>query len=270
MRSSIGAIELNYLVDGDCDLPWLIFSNSVATDTGLWDGQINFLKGHFRILRYDQRGHGLSDVPIGRYTIDMVADDLYSLMQSLQISRASLIGISMGGMTVLTLAKRHPELVDKLVVCDCGPAANASSTEQWLERIDVVSAEGMSAIVDETINRWFTEQTLKSHSPVIKRVAKMVRSTPREGFIGSAYALSTFDLRPGLEDMNVPTLFMAGQHDAALEGTRALSNSVPGSKFAIVPSAGHLCNLENPQGFITTLKTFLESPRQLHEIRSAN
>ncbi len=257
MKSKVGTVELNYQIDGEPDLPWLVFSNSVATDLSLWDIQVQALKSRFRILRYDQRGHGKSDAPSGEYSIDLAADDLRNLMNSLDIREANLVGISMGGMTVLTLAKRHPQLVDKLVVCDCGPAASPASANQWLQRIEAVKEKGMESIIDETLGRWFTKETLDSKSSIVEAVADMIRNTPNDGFIGSAHALATFDLRPGLEDIRVPTLFIAGEHDAVIEGTRSLSKAVPDSKFIAVAKAGHLCNLENPEGFLSALTDLL-------------
>ncbi|TAN24186.1 MAG: alpha/beta fold hydrolase [Actinomycetota bacterium] len=257
MKSRIGSIELNYVVDGDPNLPWLIFSNSVATDTSLWSEQIPPLSSRFHCLRYDHRGHGLSDATNGKYSIEMLSEDLLALMDSLRIAKASLVGISMGGMTVLTLAKRHPERIDKLVVCDCGPAASPASARQWLDRIDLVSAGGMDAIVDETIGRWFTKETLAANSPIVEKVSRMIRSTSVSGFRGSANALSTFDLRPDLANLKVPTLFIAGEQDAVVGGTRVLSETVPNSKFVAIPNAGHLCNLENPVDFVSALTEFL-------------
>ncbi len=257
MRSNIGTIELNYLVNGESDLPWLVFSNSVATDLTMWDEQVEQLKSRFQILRYDQRGHGLSDAPPGKYSIDMFAEDLVNLLDTLGIRRASLVGISMGGMTVLTLAKKHPARVDKLVVCDCGPASNPGAAQQWMDRIDKVTAGGMGTIVEETIGRWFTKETLENDSPILDRVATMIRNTPVSGFAGSAHALADFDLRPGLERLSVPTLFIAGEHDAVIGGTRILSETAPNSRFEMIPRAGHLCNLENSPDFLSTLREFL-------------
>ena len=187
----------------------------------------------------------------------MLSDDLIALMDSLDIEKASLVGISMGGMTVLTLAKNHPERVSKLVVCDCGPAASPTSAQQWQQRINLVSEDGMDAIVDETIGRWFTKETLETNTDIIEKVSTMIRSTSVPGFIGSAYALATFDLRPDLENLNLPTLFIAGEQDAIAGGTRMLSETVPGSKFVAIIGAGHLCNLENPSDFLAALTEFL-------------
>lgn len=257
MRSKVGSIELNFVIDGKPGLPWLIFSNSVATDTSLWDNEVSEFSDRYRILRYDHRGHGLSDAPAEEYSIDMLAEDLKGLLVSLSIEKATLIGISMGGMTVLTFAKKYPHMVEKLVVCDCGPAASPTSAQQWKERAQKVSDGGMDALVNETLGRWFRPETVERKAPVTRRVATMIRDTPMTGFIGSTHALSTFDLREGLESLAVPTLFLAGEQDAVVNGTRNLSESVPNSRFEVIPRAGHLCNLENPKEFISVVNEFL-------------
>lgn len=257
MTISVGDVALNYVIDGEPDKPWLIFSNSIATDTSLWDDQVRVFRNDFRIVRYDQRGHGLSQASDGAYSIDLVAQDLLALMDALEIERASLVGISMGAMTVLTAAKHQPERVERLVVCDCGPAASEASASQWRERIEKVSARGMASIVDETLQRWFTPASLAQPITAVAKVSKMVTSTSVAGFIGCAQALSNFDLRPGLELLEPPALFVSGEHDAVYEGTRFLHENVPDSLFARISDAGHLCNLENPRRFAEIVGDFL-------------
>lgn len=253
----VGDIELNCIIEHSRDLPWLILSNSIATNLSMWDEQAKSLSEYYKVVRYDQRGHGRSEAPSGPYDIEMLADDLLAVMDMLGIEKATLVGISLGGMTVLSAGKKYPDRIEKLVVCDCGPAASPASAEQWLERIQKVSEEGMEAIVEETVGRWFTPETLAAQSPVVEKVSAMVRTTPVPGFIGCAGALSIFDLRSGLEELKVPTLFIAGEHDAVIGGTKKLHEMVSGSQFQVIPDAGHLCNLENPEAFLTAVKDFL-------------
>lgn len=259
MKIDVGSLSLNCTIEGNSSGPWLVFSNSIATNLALWDEQVEMLGDRFHILRYDQRGHGHSDTPSGDYTIELLADDLVKLLDALKIEKASVMGISMGAMTALTMGKTNPERVQKLVICDCGPAASPTSAQQWEERIKQVSTWGMQAIEDETIARWFSESTLAAPSfPAVNKVRKMITSTPVHGFIGCARALSTFDLRPGLEKMEKPCLFIAGEHDAVAEGTKKLSEYVADGRFAQIPSAGHLCNLENPGEFLAAVESFLD------------
>src|SRR5690606_22564823 len=147
--------------------PWLIFSNSLMTDLSMWDDQVAALGGSFRILRYDQRGHGGTDAPAGKYTFDTLTADVIALMDALQIPRASFAGISMGGMTALFLAQRHPDRFERIVAADCGPASNPAGAAQWQERIDLAAAKGMEALVDITVNRWFPPDFVATGAPVL-------------------------------------------------------------------------------------------------------
>lgn len=257
MRIRVGDIELNCIIEHTKDLPWLILSNSIATNLSMWDEVATSLSEYYRVVRYDQRGHGRSDAPSGMYSIELLAEDLLALMDMLGIEKATLVGISMGGMTVLSTGKKYPDRIEKLVVCDCGPAASPASAAQWQDRIKKVSQDGMASIVEETIGRWFTPEALAAPIPVVEKVADMVRTTPAAGFIGCAGALSMFDLRSRLEDLKIQSLFVAGEHDAVIGGTKQLHEMVPNSQFRAIPNAGHLCNLENPEAFLAVLKDFL-------------
>ena len=256
-KVAIGEISLSCRIQGKTDAPWVIFSNSLATNQSLWRHQVEMASDNFQVLTYDQRGHGQSDAPQGPYSIDLLAEDLLNLMNALKIEKAALVGISMGGMTAITVAKKSPERVTKLVACDCGPAASQASAEQWQERISIVEQKGIEAIVDETVGRWFAPKSLANNHPAVVEVAEMVRSTSPAGYIGSAQALSNFDLRPGLSDLAMPTLFISGKEDAIVGGVEKLHQSVQGSQFVTISDAGHLCNIENPDEFNTSLRAFL-------------
>ena len=118
MKTRANGISFNYKIDGREDAPWLILSNSLATDLHMWDEQANQLKGSFRILRYDQRGHGLTEAPAGRYTFELLMADVVALMDALKIARAHWCGISMGGATGMGLAQRHADRFGRFVICD--------------------------------------------------------------------------------------------------------------------------------------------------------
>lgn len=257
MKIDLGSVSFDYSVYGNPDKEWLVFSNSLATNQSLWRYQVEALSEHFQILTYDQRGHGGTTATDGPYSIDLLADDLIGLLDQLQIPKASLVGISMGGMTAITAAKKHPRRVAKLVACDCGPAANEASAAGWKGRIDIVRDSGIDSIVNETVGRWFAAQTIAKNSDVIGVISEMVKSTSARGYISSAQALSTFDLRPGLDQLKTPTLFISGAQDSVLGGVQKLHESVPGSRFVTIPDAGHLCNIENPTEFNTVVKEFL-------------
>src|SRR5688572_19015128 len=155
MKVKANGIDFNIRIDGEEDAPWLVFSNSLATDLSMWDEQVAALKKDFRILRYDQRGHGGTDAPPLRYTFDTLVDDVVALYDELSIPRAHFVGLSMGGMTALGVAQRYTDRVDRLVVCDCTGASTPAGAQQWEERIAIAAKQGMEPLVEPTIGRWF-------------------------------------------------------------------------------------------------------------------
>src|SRR5262245_26090253 len=189
MKAQANGISINYQIDGPEGAPWLIFSNSLITNLSMWDDQAAALKNDFRVLRYDQRGHGGTDAPAGKYSFDMLTKDVIGLMDALSIRKAHFCGISMGGMTALFLGQRHADRFDKIIPCDCGPASTPQSAQQWKERIDLGAEKGMEALVDVTVNRWFPSEFVATKAPVLDKIRGMIRSTPYNGFAGCAYAL---------------------------------------------------------------------------------
>lgn len=257
MKVQANGITFNCEVGGKEGAPWVVFSNSLATNLSMWDDQAAALGKDFRTLRYDQRGHGKTDAPEGRYSFDTLVADVIGLYDALHIEAAHFVGLSMGGMTAVALAEQHPARVNRIVPCDCGPASTPQSAQQWEERIVLARDKGIAALVEPTVGRWFPAEFLAANPETANKVRQMIRTTPVAGFVGCAYALSDFDLRPGLGSITAPTQFICGGKDAALGGTKALHAGVPGSSFIEVPGAGHISNLEQPQFFIQALRDFL-------------
>ncbi|MEA2989958.1 MAG: 3-oxoadipate enol-lactonase, partial [Alphaproteobacteria bacterium] len=170
MQINANGISFNTQVDGPDNAPWLIFSNSLLTNLAMWDDQVADLKSSYRILRYDQRGHGGTQVPDGKYSFDILTADVVALMDALSIRRAHFAGISMGGMTALLLAQRHPERFDRIIAADCGPASTPAGAQQWKERIELAADKGMDALADVTIPRWFPPDFVATKAPVLDKV----------------------------------------------------------------------------------------------------
>src|SRR5512140_1253949 len=145
MRIDANGISFNYRIDGAEGAPWLVFSNSLMTDLSMWDEQVAALGRSFRVLRYDQRGHGGTQATEGPYTFDLLAADVVALLDALSVARAHFAGISMGGMTALLLAQRHARRFDRIIACDCGPSSTPTSAQQWQERIALAAEKGMEA-----------------------------------------------------------------------------------------------------------------------------
>lgn len=260
MKIKANGIAFNCQIDGHEAAPWVVFSNSLMTNLSMWDDQAAALKDRFHVLRYDQRGHGGTDAPEGPYSLDTLAADVIGLMDAFGIARAHFVGLSMGGMTAVLLAQKHAKRFDRIVPCDCGPASTPQSAQQWAERIALAKSGGMEALVEQTIARWCPPEFTAANKGRADRLRQMIRTTPLNGFIGCAEALSDFDLRAGLPSVNRPMLFVCGTKDAAYPGTKALHAGVAGSKMLDIEGAGHISNVEQPDIFTRIVKDFLLAP----------
>ncbi|HWP25237.1 MAG TPA: alpha/beta fold hydrolase [Xanthobacteraceae bacterium] len=258
MKISANGISFNYRIDGAEGRPWLIFSNSLATDLHMWDEQVQDLQGAFRILRYDQRGHGQTEAPAGRYTFDTLIDDVIALMDVLAIARAHWCGLSMGGATGMGLAQRHADRFDRFIICDTPGQSTPATAAQWEERIASVQKGGMDAQLEATITRWFPPETVKANPPHLDRLRRMILNTPANGFIGCAAALANHDFRPGMRHVTRPVLYICGEkdgHNAAI--MRKMQEEFPAAKYVELPGAGHISNLDQPALFNRALRDFL-------------
>jgi 3-oxoadipate enol-lactonase len=155
MHINANGITFNYQIDGAQHAPWLIFSNSLATNFSMWDDQTRSLSGSFRILRYDQRGHGKTEAPEARYPFAILLADAIALMDAFEIRRAHFCGLSLGGATALGLAEIYPDRIDRVIVCDAPCASTPTSTKQWEGRIVMAKGGGMAAMAEPTLQRWF-------------------------------------------------------------------------------------------------------------------
>jgi 3-oxoadipate enol-lactonase len=258
MKIKANGITINYQVDGPDGAPWIVFSNSLATSIAMWDEQAAALKSSFRVLRYDQRGHGGTEVPAGRYAFDTLLDDALGLLDALGISKAHFAGLSMGGATALGLAERHPDRLDRVIVCDSPCQSTPQSSQQWEERIAVAQKQGIEVLVEPTVGRWFPPETLAKNPPHLDKVRAMIRATPVNGFIGCAAALADHDYASAVATVRRPVLFMVGENDCATPAAmRKLSEKLAGSRFVELPGAGHISNMDRPAEFNQALREFL-------------
>ena len=260
MRTQIEAngIRFNVRVEGPEGAPWLVFSNSLATNLEMWDPQVTHLARRFRVLRYDQRGHGGTEAPDGRYSFDTLLDDALAVMDAFGIERAHFCGLSMGGATALGLAERHPARLDRVIVCDSPCASTPAAAQQWEERIAIAKAEGMEALVGSTLARWFPPETIAADPPHLATLRQMIRTTPVTGFIGCAAALAHHDFRSGAAAVTRPVLFLVGEKDGPVPSAmRELHAMLPRSRFVELPGAGHISNLDAPRPFTNAVRDFL-------------
>ena len=246
----MSAVDVHAVVSGPADAPVVVLSNSLGSTHRMWDAQIADLQRHFRVVRYDTRGHGDSPVPAGPYSIDDLADDLVALLDRLGVARASLVGLSLGGMTVMRVAARNPDRVARLVFLCTG--AQLPPAEAWTERAAVVRAQGSKAVAPAVVERWFTPAYLTAHPDERRAYEQMIRSTPAEGYAGCCEAIAELDLREQLPAITAPTLVIAGEDDPATPPAKLedIAARIPGARLLSVPRAAHLANAEQP-GIIT-------------------
>jgi 3-oxoadipate enol-lactonase len=257
MKIAANGVELNAQIEGREGAPWLTFSNSLATNMGMWNDQVVALRSDFHILRYDKRGHGDSAAPRGPYPIEMLVDDVIGLWDALGIARSHFVGLSIGGMTGFGLALDHADRLLSMCVCctraDSPPEYNAA----WPGRIAIAEGKGMAALVDSTLERWFTPGFRARAKPEMDRMGRMISTTSVEGYVGCAYALQNLPYLPRLGAIKTPTLCLGGSNDILLEGTRDAHKAIAGSTYVELGPAGHIANIEQPEQFSAAIGAFL-------------
>lgn len=258
MHITANGITFHYEIDGPEGAPWLVFSNSLATDVTMWNPQVADLRRSFRVLRYDQRGHGGTEAPAGRYTFDVLVADVIALFDALKIARAHFAGLSMGGVTALGLAELHADRVDHVMVCDSPGMSTPAGAQQWEERIALAQKDGMEALVEPTVQRWFPPETHAAKPAYLDAVRQMIRRTPVNGFIGCAAALADHNYNAAVGTVTRPMLFIAGAKDGTTPAAmKDMSARLKGSRYVEIEGAGHISNLDRPAEFTKAVREFL-------------
>jgi 3-oxoadipate enol-lactonase len=252
---TINGEPFNILVEGPADAPVLLFSNSLSSNLTMWDAQAEALKGDFRIVRYDSRGHGKSVAEKGPYSIEQLSRDALAIMDALKLGKAHFCGLSKGGMVGQWLLTHAPERIGKAVLANT--AAQMPPPELWNGRIRNVSQNGMAAIVDATIDRWFTKGFQEAAPTEIARVRKMIAATPAEGYCGCCAAIRDMDQRDAIQGIRNPVLLISGAHDPATTPTmmQLMRERIPGARWASL-DASHISNIEQPEAFTQALRGF--------------
>ncbi len=261
MLPGADGVGISYLVEGPEDAPWLILSNSLATDRRMWEPQIDVLRASRRVLRYDTRGHGQSEAGQAPYNFEQLTGDVLALCDALHIERADFLGLSLGGMTGLALAMRAPEKVKRLVCCDARARAPAPYKAMWESNIARLHEVGMAALVEPTLSRWFTDPFLDApaQSEALDGVRSMIRNTSPAGYEGVARLLQSLDLQDGLATLQPETLYITGASDMAapVDVMQDMADRTPNASLTVLPNAAHMSNIEQPEAFINAIKGFL-------------
>ena len=258
-RVSTDGASLSVRIDGEANLPWLILSNSLATDHSLWDPQMAALTRIRRVVRYDTRGHGSSSSPPGAYDFAMLCGDVISILDHLDIASADILGLSLGGMTALGLGLDHAERTKRIICSGARADFPAAMVSAWDDRIRAVTTSGMAAVADGTLERWFTANASRQKPEIIDHARRMIMETSVNGYCGCAAALKGLNYQVRLPQLAKKVLYVAGQADAAAspDAMRAMAAATPGSELKIIPGAAHIANLENTEHFNTVICDFL-------------
>jgi 3-oxoadipate enol-lactonase len=245
-----------YQFDGEEGRPVLLLSNSLGTTLEMWDPQIPALTGHYRVLRYDSRGHGRSDAPEGPYEIARLGRDAVELLDALNIETVRFCGLSKGGMVGMWLGIHEPDRIERLVLANT--SAYIGAPEVWNARIETVKRDGMAAIVPGVIERWFTPRFQQTDPAAVERIASMLRSIPPQGYVACCAAVRDMDQRAGIATISAPTLVVSGIHDGATPPSHAqlIAGEIAGAALVDLDAA-HLSNIEQADLFTRNLVGFL-------------
>jgi 3-oxoadipate enol-lactonase len=247
-------------IEGPERAPVLMLSSSLGTTHAMWQPQVDAFTQHFRLVRFDRRGHGQSGVPKGPYTMERLGRDALAVLDALGLKRVRWCGLSMGGMEGMWLGAHAPERFERLVLCNT--ASYYPDKTVWNDRLRFVRSNGLKAAAAPNMERWFTKGFREREPDTIAAMIDMFAATPLAGYIACAEAVRDMDHRALLPMISVPTLVVAGRYDPAtpLAAGEYIRDHIPGAAFAVLEAA-HISNIEQPEEFTQTVLTFLTSSR---------
>lgn len=258
-QAEVNGVRYKYKTGGTPGAPWITFAHALANNLSLWDDVAAKLGGRYRTLQFDHPGHGGTPAVPGPYNFDMLIENAVGLWDALGIEASHWAGLSIGGMMGYGLAARHPERVLSLIACDARPDAPPDYADYFQYRIDTAREKGMAGLVEPSIERWFTPQSVAANPPALDKVRAMVRATDPVGHAGCCEALKGLSFGPELASISVPTLVLGGEADkgAPADVLAAATAQIPGAKHAVIPDAGHISVLENPEAVQAVVEKFL-------------
>ena len=247
--------QLFYDLAGPEGAPVVAFSNSIGTTVEMWDAQARALCNRYQVLRYDARGHARSPVVDQPVKIETLADDLAGLLDALGIARAHVVGLSLGGMTAQAFAAARPDRVHGLVLM----ATSAYLPQGWAERAALVREQGMGAIVDAVMDRWFTPAY--QHAPLAKALRERFLQIDPRGYAVCCGAIGAMDLRLSNVGIRAPTLIVAGADDPSTPPAMSedMRSRIPDAELVILPRAAHILAVERADRVNQILAGFLDA-----------
>jgi 3-oxoadipate enol-lactonase len=254
--AQVNGCRINYELTGPANAPALVLSNSLGSNFGMWDAQVPAFAKTYRVLRYDTRGHGQSDVTPGPYTFEQLATDVLALVDSLNIDAFHFCGLSMGGLTGLWIALHAPPRLRKLILCSTG--AKIGTADAWNTRIEAVRKHGTKSIAAATMERWFTAPFRQREPQTVERIQNTLANTNTGGYIACCEALRDTDLRDQVASISAPTLVISATHDPAAPPSdgQLLAKQIAGASYVELDAA-HLSNIEQHEKFTQEVSDFL-------------
>ena len=252
--AKVNGAVVHYADEGPGEARAIVFINSLGMDFRIWDDVARPLAAAYRIVRYDKRGHGLSQLPAGPASMADYAGDLAGLLDRLGLGGATIVGVSIGGVIAQELYRLRPDLVAALVLCDT--AAKIGTEESWRQRMEEVARGGVEAIADDVMRRWFTAAFRARRLDELAGWRMMLTRTPKDGYLTACGALMHADLRPDCARIKVPTLCVVGEEDGSTPApmVRELAGEIGRARFEIIAGAGHLPNLEQADALRALIK----------------
>ena len=261
MQTRVNGITIAYNDQGT-GLP-IVFLHAFPFNRRMWEPQMTGLSDRYRIITLDLRGHGESDAPLWHYTLDQFADDVKGLLDHLNIQQAVLVGLSMGGYLLFAFHRRYRERIKGLVFCDTRAEADSKEVAAWRFALaQRVYKEGTKAVAADMGPKLLSASAYRTKPDLVKQVEAISLSTQMSGVIGDLMAIAERpDSSPDLARITCPTLVLVGDGDmlTSPEENRRIAERIAGAKFEIIPSAGHLSNLEQPDAFNQALASFLQT-----------
>jgi 3-oxoadipate enol-lactonase len=257
-------LKLVSSIEGPQDAPVLVLGNPIGTTRDVWAHQVPVLSRHFRVLRYEPRGHGApqaqSPAPKGPYTIAELGADVLAVLNGYGIERFAFAGVSLGGMTGIWLAAHAPERVTSLAVC-CAALTPMPDAQAWHDRAALVRKDGMAALAGVVVPRWFTPRFMASEPGQVETVVAMLTGTNPEGYAGCGEAIAAMDLRSQLGSVKAPTLVVSGAEDVAAPPAVGAytARNIPEARLTVIQGASHFAHYEKPGPVTNALLTHFQA-----------
>lgn len=249
----VNGVTIHHASDGPRDGSPVVFANALGTDLRIWDPVLPLLPNH-RLIRHDQRGHGLSGTGATPFSIALLADDLAALMETLSAGPATVVGLSVGGLVAQALASRRPDLVARLVLV--GTAAKIGTADMWSERVAIVRERGIAPLVEPTMERWFTRSFRLTGNPDFDGYRTMLARAAPDGYCATAEAIGRTDLTARSAGLSLPVACAAGEDDSSTppDLVRGLADLIPGASYVTIGRAAHIVPVERPDAIAALVR----------------